>query len=186
MREGGWWTSWEVTLALGRSGAWDRHGSSGVGVWIYTLHRFFRSTWPSHDQLASSWAFSLSMSWVIVNTRLENTGKLERGWENAIWASSPSYALGPVIQTAAGWTVKRDQRKISFYLPDKSYVWIDFSFVSFFLSFWLKDEYSEEKQEAHENWESLHHKTGNTVRTMQGKNLKNTDYSKLKIILEHF
>ena len=31
---------------------------------------------------------SLPVSWVIVNTRVETTGNLERGWENAIWASA--------------------------------------------------------------------------------------------------
>ena len=76
---------------------------------------------------------SLPVSWVIVNTRVESTGKSERGWENAIWASPLVYVPSPRSQTAAGWTVKRDQWKISFYLPARSCFWIDFPFLSSFL-----------------------------------------------------
>ena len=104
-----------------------------------SLHLYFAQTLQEYVTFSRPvghfMGLSLPVSWVIVNTRVETTGNLERGWENALWASGLVYVLNPRSQTAAGWTMKRDQWKISFYLPERSYFWIDFPFLPSFLSF---------------------------------------------------
>lgn len=160
-------------VCFGRDWPWDRHRGSGIGVWIYTLHRFFRNMWPFHCNMTRWLAYEIAS--LCTSHQIHSKSETEKHWKvgERIRGCHMSQLSGIHFGSKHSNSSQMDSEeepKKSHFVYQKNLM-TDTEFTSLpppFLSDqgWMRVNRKKKKKKP---WENLHHKTKNVVLTMHRK-----------------